>query len=157
MYIAKKKLTLFSTRALIEAYHVFNTLNSLYNDIKKKAKKYWLVFLVLYPKFRSANACGGTNKVQVWNWINWYKKKPISTILLLIRNFFLSFFLCHSSFSFTARTFPTHPYFSQPLGQGQLELFNLLKAYSILDGDVGYCQGLSFIAALILMHVSMLA
>ncbi|CAG0917956.1 unnamed protein product [Notodromas monacha] len=52
-----------------------------------------------------------------------------------------------------ARTFPTHPYFSQPLGQGQLELFNLLKAYSILDGDVGYCQGLSFIAALIIMHM----
>uniref|UniRef100_A0AAR5PBY7 Rab-GAP TBC domain-containing protein n=1 Tax=Dendroctonus ponderosae TaxID=77166 RepID=A0AAR5PBY7_DENPD len=31
------------------------------------------------------------------------------------------------------RTFPSHSYFSSPLGPGQLALFNLLKAYSLLD------------------------
>ncbi|CAG0882985.1 unnamed protein product [Darwinula stevensoni] len=51
------------------------------------------------------------------------------------------------------RTFPTHPYFSQPLGPGQLEMFNILKAYSLLDKQVEYCQGLSFIAGLLLMHM----
>ncbi|XP_071950636.1 TBC1 domain family member 1-like isoform X2 [Antedon mediterranea] len=50
------------------------------------------------------------------------------------------------------RTYPTHPYFSNPLGRGQLSLFNLLKAYSLLDAEVGYCQGLSFVAGLLLMH-----
>ena len=52
------------------------------------------------------------------------------------------------------RTFPSHPYFSTQLGPGQLSLFNLLKAYSLLDDEVGYCQGLSFIAGILLMHVS---
>ncbi|XP_022084449.1 TBC1 domain family member 1-like [Acanthaster planci] len=51
------------------------------------------------------------------------------------------------------RTFPTHPYFANPLGRGQLSLFNLLKAYSLLDTDVGYCQGLSFVAGVLLMHM----
>lgn len=51
------------------------------------------------------------------------------------------------------RTFPSHPYFSKSLGAGQLELFNLLKAYSLLDKEVGYCQGLSFIVGMLLMHM----
>lgn len=51
------------------------------------------------------------------------------------------------------RTFPNHEYFSGPLGSGQLALFNLLKAYSLLDPAVGYCQGLSFVAGLLLMHM----
>ena len=51
------------------------------------------------------------------------------------------------------RTFPGHPYFAKALGPGQLELFNLLKAYSLLDKEVGYCQGISFIAGILLMHV----
>ncbi|XP_047736241.1 uncharacterized protein LOC108675467 [Hyalella azteca] len=52
------------------------------------------------------------------------------------------------------RTFPQHPYFTRTLGPGQLGLFNLLKAYSLLDEDVGYCQGLSFVAGILLMHVN---
>lgn len=52
------------------------------------------------------------------------------------------------------RTFPNHPYFSSPLGPGQLGLFNLLKAYSLLDHEVGYCQGLSFVAGVLLLHMA---
>ncbi|XP_053796693.1 TBC1 domain family member 1 isoform X5 [Vidua chalybeata] len=52
------------------------------------------------------------------------------------------------------RTFPTHPYFSAQLGAGQLSLFNILKAYSLLDQEVGYCQGLSFVAGVLLLHMS---
>ncbi|XP_043549087.1 TBC1 domain family member 1 isoform X3 [Chiloscyllium plagiosum] len=52
------------------------------------------------------------------------------------------------------RTFPTHPYFATPLGAGQLSLYNLLKAYSLLDQEVGYCQGLSFVAGILLLHMS---
>ncbi|XP_021403698.2 TBC1 domain family member 4 isoform X2 [Lonchura striata] len=52
------------------------------------------------------------------------------------------------------RTFPTHPYFSTDLGAGQLSLFNLLKAYSLLDKEVGYCQGISFVAGVLLLHMS---
>ncbi|CAH1131920.1 unnamed protein product [Ceutorhynchus assimilis] len=51
------------------------------------------------------------------------------------------------------RTFPNHSYFSSPLGPGQLALFNLLKAYSLLDPEVGYCQGLSFVAGVLLLHM----
>jgi TBC1 domain-containing protein 4 len=51
------------------------------------------------------------------------------------------------------RTFPNHSYFSSPLGPGQLALFNLLKAYSLLDSEMGYCQGLSFVAGVLLLHM----
>ncbi|XP_055360776.1 TBC1 domain family member 4 isoform X2 [Betta splendens] len=52
------------------------------------------------------------------------------------------------------RTFPTHQYFSAQLGAGQLSLYNLLKAYSLLDTEVGYCQGVSFVAGVLLLHMS---
>ncbi|KAK3542772.1 hypothetical protein QTP70_002973 [Hemibagrus guttatus] len=52
------------------------------------------------------------------------------------------------------RTFPTHQYFSAQLGAGQLSLYNLLKAYSLLDTEVGYCQGISFVAGVLLLHMS---
>lgn len=67
--------------------------------------------------------------------------------------FFVPFITC--IFYVAGRTFPTHTYFSSPLGPGQLALFNLLKAYSLLDPEVGYCQGLSFVAGVLLLHVSM--
>ena len=69
--------------------------------------------------------------------------------------FFYSLFI-HSLVIFwpPGRTFPGHPYFTTQLGPGQLSLFNLLKAYSLLDREVGYCQGLSFVAGILLMHVS---
>lgn len=49
------------------------------------------------------------------------------------------------------RTFPQHPQFL--LGQGQEELFNLLKAYSLTDMPVGYCQGMGFLAGILLMYM----
>ncbi|ESO12536.1 hypothetical protein HELRODRAFT_63519 [Helobdella robusta] len=52
------------------------------------------------------------------------------------------------------RTFPSHPFFSSAAGPGQASLFNVLKAYSVLDAEVGYCQGLSFVAGVILIHVN---
>ncbi|XP_075988710.1 PTB_TBC1D1_like and TBC domain-containing protein plx isoform X2 [Anticarsia gemmatalis] len=51
------------------------------------------------------------------------------------------------------RTFPKHGYFASALGPGQLALYNILKAYSLLDPDVGYCQGLSFVAGVLLLHM----
>ena len=57
------------------------------------------------------------------------------------------------SLSLSGRTFPTHSYFSTQLGAGQLSLYNLLKAYSLLDPEVGYCQGLSFVAGVLLLHM----
>lgn len=41
-----------------------------------------------------------------------------------------------------------------PFGPGQLALYNLLKAYSLLDPEVGYCQGLCFVAGVLLLHVN---
>lgn len=52
------------------------------------------------------------------------------------------------------RTFPNHTYFMSPFGPGQLALYNMLKAYSLLDPEVGYCQGLCFVAGVLLLHVS---
>ncbi|XP_018803424.1 PREDICTED: TBC1 domain family member 4 isoform X5 [Bactrocera latifrons] len=58
----------------------------------------------------------------------------------------------HAIFIDLGRTFPNHKFYKDPLGVGQLSLFNLLKAYSILDPELGYCQGLGFICGILLLH-----
>ncbi|CAO3687956.1 unnamed protein product [Rhizopus stolonifer] len=49
------------------------------------------------------------------------------------------------------RTFPHHPYFQSI--QGQDSLFNVVKAYSNYDPEVGYCQGLAFVAGPLLLNM----
>jgi ecotropic viral integration site 5 protein len=69
------------------------------------------------------------------------------------------------------RTFPHHAFFKDGQGIGQENLFNVLKAYSLsvafslnfhypsfhqlerYDPQVGYCQGLPFIVAILLLNV----
>lgn len=62
----------------------------------------------------------------------------------------------HAIFMDIGRTFPKHEFYRAPFGLGQLSLFNILKAYSILDPELGYCQGLAFICGVLLLHVSRL-
>ena len=52
-----------------------------------------------------------------------------------------------------ARTYPEHEFFKKKDGVGQESLFNVMKAYSIHDREVGYCQGSAFIVGLLLMQV----
>ena len=52
-----------------------------------------------------------------------------------------------------ARTFPHDPRFSQRSGEGQTALFNILRAYSVYDPEVGYCQGMAFIAGLLYLQM----
>ncbi|KAF8943731.1 GTPase-activating protein [Haplosporangium gracile] len=51
-----------------------------------------------------------------------------------------------------SRTFPNHEYF-QAEGRGQESLFNVVKAYSLYDAEVGYCQGLSFVVGPLLLNM----
>lgn len=51
------------------------------------------------------------------------------------------------------RTFPAHDYFKESGGSGQDSLFRISKAYAVYDEEVGYCQGLSFLVASLLLHV----
>ena len=66
----------------------------------------------------------------------------------LLRMCLYDFLVC------VARTYPTHPYFVVTNGPGQTALYEVLNAYSNLDKEVGYCQGLGFIAGHFIMHVS---
>jgi len=52
-----------------------------------------------------------------------------------------------------ARTYPEHDFFKKKGGVGQESLFNVMKAYSIHDREVGYCQGSAFIVGLLLMEM----
>eukprot|EP00051_Salpingoeca_urceolata_P031265 m.10993 g.10993 ORF g.10993 m.10993 type:complete len:586 (+) comp3904_c0_seq1:273-2030(+) len=52
-----------------------------------------------------------------------------------------------------ARTFPSHELFAEREGLGQEVLYNVIKAYSVYDPEVGYCQGSPFIVGLLLMHM----
>lgn len=51
------------------------------------------------------------------------------------------------------RTFPHHAFFTDGHGIGQENLFNVLKAYSLHDPQVGYCQGLPFVVAALLLNM----
>ncbi|XP_053683418.1 rab GTPase-activating protein 1-like isoform X2 [Sabethes cyaneus] len=51
------------------------------------------------------------------------------------------------------RTFPAHKFFKESGGMGQDSLYKVSKAYAVYDTEVGYCQGLSFIAASLLLHM----
>ncbi|RIA98251.1 rab-GTPase-TBC domain-containing protein, partial [Glomus cerebriforme] len=53
-----------------------------------------------------------------------------------------------------ARTFPGVELFKEENGRGQTMLWNILKAYSLYDPLVGYCQGLGFLVGPLLMNMS---
>ena len=54
----------------------------------------------------------------------------------------------------SGRTFPSHPYFSKGAKEGQSSLYSIMHAYAVADPEIGYCQGLSFLTGMLLMHVS---
>ncbi len=56
-----------------------------------------------------------------------------------------------------ARTFPNHEFFASRTSKGadgRNALANILKAYAIHDSKVGYCQGMAFVAGLLLIYLS---
>ncbi|CEL93467.1 unnamed protein product [Vitrella brassicaformis CCMP3155] len=52
-----------------------------------------------------------------------------------------------------SRTFPTHPRFRSRDSEGQLWLYSVLHALVALDPTVGYCQGMNFLVAGLLIHL----
>lgn len=50
------------------------------------------------------------------------------------------------------RTFPTHSFFATTGGHGQKSLENVLKALALTYKEMGYCQGLNFICALLVLY-----
>ena len=53
------------------------------------------------------------------------------------------------------RTYVGHEYFKDDSTSGGKEaLYKISKAYSVYDEEVGYCQGFSFMAAVLLLQVS---
>ncbi|XP_035252857.1 EVI5-like protein isoform X1 [Anguilla anguilla] len=52
-----------------------------------------------------------------------------------------------------ARTYPELDFFKGQDSLGQEVLFNVMKAYSLVDREVGYCQGSAFIVGLLLMQM----
>ncbi|PIO75480.1 TBC domain protein [Teladorsagia circumcincta] len=71
------------------------------------------------------------------NWEHEIKKNP-ATIKVIQRDI--------------PRTYPEMEFFKDG-GRGQASLFNVIKAYSIHDKEVGYCQGSAFIVGLLLMQM----
>lgn len=51
------------------------------------------------------------------------------------------------------RTYVGHDFFQD--GVGRDSLYKISKAYSVYDEEVGYCQGFSFMAAVLLLQVKM--
>jgi Rab-GTPase-TBC domain len=53
-----------------------------------------------------------------------------------------------------ARTERDHALFVHRFGVGQAQLFNVLRAYSIFNSEIGYCQGMSGLTAMLLTKLS---
>ncbi|XP_075259707.1 uncharacterized protein LOC142351523 [Convolutriloba macropyga] len=51
------------------------------------------------------------------------------------------------------RTLPQHSMFVNSSGQGQTKLFEVLKCYALYNPRIGYCQGLSPLAAVLLLYM----
>ncbi|CAE7784161.1 EVI5 [Symbiodinium pilosum] len=51
------------------------------------------------------------------------------------------------------RTFPKHVLYRDKQGLGQQQLLNVLRAYSVFNAEVGYCQGMGFICGVLLMYM----
>ncbi|XP_050389744.1 rab GTPase-activating protein 1 isoform X1 [Patella vulgata] len=51
------------------------------------------------------------------------------------------------------RTFPAHDFFKDAGGSGQDSLYKISKAYAVYDEEISYVQGLSFLAAALLLHM----
>ena len=51
------------------------------------------------------------------------------------------------------RTYVGHEFFQEEGSGGKEALYKISKAYSVYDTEVGYCQGLSFMAAVLLLQV----
>lgn len=51
------------------------------------------------------------------------------------------------------RTYREHIMFRERYNLKQRELFNVLGAYSVYNLEIGYCQGMSQIVALLLMYL----
>lgn len=51
------------------------------------------------------------------------------------------------------RQFPNHIMFADPNGNGQNDLYNVLKAFAAYKPNMGYCQAQAPIAAVFLMHM----
>ena len=52
-----------------------------------------------------------------------------------------------------ARTYPEHDFFKEKGSPGQEGLFNVMKAYSVYDSEVGYCQGSAFLVGVLLLNM----
>lgn len=50
------------------------------------------------------------------------------------------------------RTFPEHYFFNEKGGPGQKSLERVLTALSLVYKDMGYCQGLNYIAGTLIMY-----
>lgn len=52
------------------------------------------------------------------------------------------------------RSFPNVEMFREKDGEGQQMLGRVLKAFSLYDDQIGYCQGLGFVVGPLLMHMN---
>jgi hypothetical protein len=52
------------------------------------------------------------------------------------------------------RTLPELQLFQEDYKTGTNSLYNVLKAYASFDNEIGYAQGINYLAALLLIHVT---
>lgn len=81
-----------------------------------------------------------------------FKRLVLLTILMRKYTYLVIFQVIDEIGRDVNRTFPSHRLFQEG-GPGQSALKRVLERYAILDPAIGYCQGMGFIAALLLQYL----
>jgi len=61
--------------------------------------------------------------------------------------------MVHDILKDVSRTLPNHVYFQKEYKDGQNDLYEILKCIHILEPEIGYVQGMGYMAAVLLTYM----
>ena len=143
-----KNEPLNTTKELLKLNARIEKWNYMLNDYKEFSKKY-------FKKLKSRTRKGIPDNLRSYayqkfsNFENYYIKNLFQSLNEKNIDPILSKVILHD----IDRTFPSCLFFKDKYGEGQRKLFHVLSNYSKYNEEVGYVQGMGFLAALFLTYM----
>jgi len=112
--------------------------------------------LLQHPKFRSRLEKGVPDTVRPVVWarlLELDRTDDLPSLSLLDEPGTVDPAVCEQIDLDINRESRTHSFFAARYGRCQRSLFRILRAFAAYDSEVGYCQGMSSVAAMLLVHL----
>ncbi|GAM28770.1 hypothetical protein SAMD00019534_119460 [Acytostelium subglobosum LB1] len=163
-FLPDSSLTAAQVKKWMDTKEYYNTLHRHKSSFEKQCEKKWVKIIEGWAKYSAAKRQTKIGRLawksvpdsvrgQLWKLIltpeTFQAKSKVTYEQLLNNN---SDFVKQIDLDID-RTYRNHLFFRERFNQGQQSLFNVLKAYSLYDQEVGYCQGMSGIASILLMYM----